>query len=472
MLKYKKNNLEAILMSKYYLAIDIGASSGRHILGSVENGKICLEEIYRFENGIKTTDEGLFWDVEALFSEVVAGIAKCREIGKIPTSVAIDTWGVDYVLLDENEKELLPVYAYRDSRTAEWVDSDLFPVSYDELYAKTGIQRQSFNTVYQLYCDKISGRADRAKHYLMMPEYLSYKLTGVMRNEYTEASTTSMVNAKEKAWDREIIEKIGVNPDIFLPLSLPGTVVGELKGEIAERVGFNTTVVLAPSHDTASAVAACPIDAESVYISSGTWSLMGTENLNPVLTKEARDAGFSNEGGAEYRFRFLKNIMGMWLFQNVRKNTDKRYTYDQMMEMAKASSFRKIIDVNHPTLVAPTSMIEAVNRLAGDENLPLGDTLSCIYHSLASMYQKTVSGIEEVTGKKIKNIFIVGGGSRDAYLNELTGKYTGKSVTIGLGEATATGNIISQIMKDENITLAEARKIIKNSFDIKEVYTP
>ena len=458
-------------MKKYYLAIDIGASSGRHILGSVDNGKLCLEEIYRFENNIKVTDEGLTWDVEALFSEVVAGIAKCKEIGKIPQSVAIDTWGVDYVLLDENEKELLPVYAYRDSRTAELPTSEKFPISYEELYSRTGIQMQAFNTVYQLYCDKQSGKADRAKHFLMMPEYLSYKLTGVMRNEYTNASTTSMVNAEKKCWDEEIIGKIGVDASNFLPLSLPGTEVGAFKADIAERVGFSSTVLLAPSHDTASAVAACPIDDSSVYISSGTWSLMGTENLVPILTEQAREANFSNEGGAEYRFRFLKNIMGMWLFQNVRKNTGKKYSYDEMMNMAKASSFTTVIDVNHESLVAPESMIAAVNRLAGDEELPLGDTLSCIYHSLASMYAKTVAGIEKITGKQIESIFIVGGGSKDSYLNELTGRYTGKNVVIGLGEATATGNLISQIMKDQGITLCEARKTVRNSFNIKEVYT-
>lgn len=458
-------------MVKYYLAIDIGASSGRHILGSIDNGKLCLEEIYRFENNINVSEEGLTWDIDSLFSEVVSGIAKCKELDKIPTSIAIDTWGVDYVLLDENEKELLPVFAYRDSRTAGVPTSEEFPIKYEELYSITGIQIQPFNTVYQLWCDAKSGKVAKAKHFLMMPEYLSYKLTGKMRNEYTNASTTSMVNAKSKQWDDEIIEKIGVNKEIFLPLSLPGTEVGALKADISERVGFESTVVLAPSHDTASAVAACPIDDKSVYISSGTWSLMGTENLVPILTDEARKANLSNEGGAEYRFRFLKNIMGMWLFQNVRKNTNKKYSYDEMMKMAMDSNFDVIIDVNDPSLVAPESMIDAVNKLAGNETLPLGDTLACIYNSLAETYANTVAQIEKITGKAIDNIFIVGGGSKDAYLNQLTGMRTGKSVVIGLGEATATGNLISQIMKDEGISLVEARKIIRNSFEIKEVYS-
>ena len=456
-------------MKTYYLAIDIGASSGRHILAHLDGGQLRLEEIYRFDNNVKRTDDGLIWDIESLFSEVVSGIAKCRELGKIPVSVAIDTWGVDYVLLDENEKEIVPVIAYRDERTAGVPTSPDFPFSYEKLYAKAGIQMQPFNTVYQLYCDKQSGRSDGAKHFLMIPEYLSYKLTGVMRNEYTNASTTSMVNAESKTWDADIINGIGINTELFLPLSLPGTEVGKFSKAIEERVGFSSTVLLAPSHDTASAVAACPISDNSVYVSSGTWSLMGTENLVPILTDTARNANFTNEGGVDYRFRFLKNIMGMWLFQNVRRNLDKKYSYDEMMQMAKASSFTSIVDVNDESLVCPENMISAINKLAGNEDLPLADTLSCIYHSLASMYAKTVREIEDITGKNIDSIFIVGGGSKDSYLNELTARYTGKKVVIGLSEATATGNLITQIMKHEGITLEAAREIVKKSFDIKEI---
>ena len=244
--------------------------------------------------------------------------------------------------------------------------------------------------------------------------------------------------------------------------------VGGFTDEIKARVGFDATVTLAPSHDTASAVAACPINDNSVYISSGTWSLMGTENTFPVLNSSAREANFTNEGGIEYRFRFLKNIMGMWLFQNVRRNLNKKYTYDEMMKMAMSSRFDKVIDVNDESLVCPENMISAVNKLAGDEDLPLADTLACIYVSLASMYAKTVCEIEQITGKTVDNIFIVGGGSKDAYLNSLTARLTGKRVVIGLGEATATGNLISQIMRDKNISLNDAREIVLSSFDIKE----
>ena len=269
----------------YYLAIDIGASSGRHILGSIENGKLRLEEIYRFENGMQNSHDGLIWDMDALFSEVVNGIAKCKETGKIPTSIAIDTWGVDYVLLDANGQPLLPVYAYRNARLEGVSD---FPIPFEELYAKTGIQYLNFNTVYQLYLDAKSGKAAKAKHFLMIPDYLAYKLTGVMKNEYTVASTTAMVNAKTNTWDEEIIEKLSLLPSLFLPLTLPGEEIGVLTERIAKEVGFTASVVTAPSHDTASAVAACPIDDKCAYISSGTWSLFGTENTFSVTSDEAR----------------------------------------------------------------------------------------------------------------------------------------------------------------------------------------
>ena len=449
----------------YFLAIDIGASSGRHVLGSIEEGKIKLEEIYRFENGMQNSPDGLIWDMDALFSEVVNGIEKCKKIDKIPASIAIDTWGVDYVLLDEKKQEMLPVYAYRNARLDNVLD---FPIPFEELYEKTGIQYLKFNTVYQLYLDAKSGKAKRAKHFLMIPDYLAYRLTGVMKNEYTIASTTAMVNAETKTWDKEITECIGVDPSLFLPLILPGEEIGAFSAEIADRVGFNACVVAAPSHDTAAAVAACPIDGKCAYISSGTWSLFGTENTFPVTSNAAMAANFSNEGGVEYRFRFLKNIMGMWLLQNVRRSLEKRYSYDDMMHLAMDSSCKKIIDVNHPSLNAPENMIKAVNALAGNADLPVEDTLSCIYHSLASMYAKCTDSAEKLTTKELDSIFIVGGGSKDKYLNTLTAKYTGKRVIVGLEEATATGNIAAQIMRYNKITLTEVREKIRSSFDIKE----
>ncbi len=452
----------------YYLAIDLGASSGRHILGSIENGKLLLEEIYRFDNGIKNENGTLVWDIEYLTNEVINGIAECKKLGKIPSTVAIDTWGVDYVLLDDNEKEILPVVAYRDSRTEGIPEKVDKIIPREELFSRTGIQAINFNTVYQLYCDKQSGKLNNAKHFLMIPDYLSFKLTGIMANEYTNATTGSLVNAKTKNWDEVLIGKLGFNKELFLPLSLPATKLGNLSKEIKERVGFDATVIHAPSHDTASAVAACPIDDKSVYISSGTWSLIGTENKTPILDFGASQNGFSNEGGVEYRFRFLENIIGMWFFQNIRKNLDKKYTYDEMMEMAINSKYDKLINPSDSSFLAPENMVKAVRTYLGDDNLPISDVLKSVYLSLAHSYDDAVKTIEKYSNKKIDNILIVGGGSKDKYLNALTSEITGKKVLTGLSEGTAIGNLLSQVMYSNNINLDEARKIVKNSFDIKE----
>lgn len=452
----------------YYLAIDIGASSGRHILSHFENGRIVLEEIYRFDNGIRKEDGVLVWDAAHLLQEVKAGVAKCKELGKLPKTLAIDTWGVDYVLLDETGRELFPVIAYRDSRTAAVQEEVASLISPEELYRRTGIQRQNFNTIYQLYCDKKSGKLAKAAHFLMMPEYLSYKLTGVMKNEYTNASTTGLLNAREKTWDTGLLSLLGLPQRLFLPLSLPGTEVGPLADDVRNEIGFDLTVLLAPSHDTASAVAACPLTEDSVYLSSGTWSLIGTETRRPILNDRARRANFTNEGGVEYRFRFLENIMGMWLFQNIRKNLEKKYTYDEMMELAMQSAYDKTFDCNDPSLTAPDNMIEAIRTLLG-EPLEIGDVLSSVYHSLAKSYKHAVDEIEALSEKAISRILIVGGGSKDRYLNALTARVTGKTVCTGLSEATALGNILSQIMADQKIGLSEARQIVKQSFEFQEV---
>lgn len=455
-------------MNTYYLAIDIGASSGRHILGYVEKGKLSLEEIYRFDNNIKNENGTLIWDIESLFTEVKAGIKKCKEIEKIPKTIAIDTWGVDYVLLDENKKEILPAVSYRDSRTINVEKEVNDIISQAELYSRTGIQKQSFNSIYQLYCDKESGKLSNAKHFLMMPEYLSFKLTGEIRNEYTNATTTNLVNAENKEWDKYILDTIGIPSEIFCGLSQPFTLVGNFTDQVKNEVGFDSAVILCPSHDTASAVAACPTDTESVYISSGTWSLIGTENMKPVLSEKALKANFTNEGGLEYRFRFLKNIMGMWLLQNIRRNINKKLSYDEMMKLAETSTFTEKIDPNDNVFLAPENMIEAVRNYLGKPDLSLADVLSSVYHSLAESYKKATEEIEYISGKEIKAIHIVGGGSKDKYLNKLTAKYTGKKVFTGLMEATATGNILSQIMSDKKITLTEAREIVKSTFDVKE----
>ncbi|MFR6065203.1 MAG: rhamnulokinase [Eubacterium sp.] len=454
----------------YHLAVDIGASSGRTILGWIDNGKIKLEEVYRFENYIKKEKGTLVWDIKHLVKEVVNGISKCSEIGKIPKTVAIDTWGVDYVLIDEKGKEILPAVSYRDNRTYLVQEEISKLVPQKELYGRTGIQKQNFNTIYQLYCDKKSGKLDNAKYFLMIPDYIAYKLTGVMKNEYTNATTTNLVNAKTKNWDYEIIDRLGIKKDIFFELSMPKTEIGSFNYETKKVVGFDCKVICAPSHDTASAVCACPVNDKSVYISSGTWSLIGTENTEPVLSDDALNANFTNEGGINYRFRFLKNIMGMWLFQNIRRNLDKKFTYDDMMNLAMQSTYCEKIDPNAPEFIAPENMIDSVKKYLKNDTLALDSVINSVYHSLAQSYADAVLEIEIISGKSIETIIIVGGGSKDRYLNSLTRKYTGKKVLAGPVEATATGNIICQLMyDDEDLTLEKARELVKNSLDIKEV---
>ena len=452
------------------LAIDIGASSGRHILGWIENGVINQQEIYRFENNIINKDGSLIWDIEHLVNEVKSGIKQCKKIDKIPLTIAIDTWGVDYVLLDESKTEILPAVAYRDNRTIGVPEEIDKIIQRFELYKRTGIQSINFNTIYQLYCDKKSGKLDFAKHFLMIPEYLSYKLTGVIKNEYTNATTGAIVNTHTKKIDKELLELLGIKTDIFKELSAPKDIVGNFSDDIREEMGFDATVILCPSHDTASAVAACPVNDNSVYISSGTWSLIGTENAEPVLSEEAMLGGFTNEGGIDYRYRFLENIMGMWLFQNIRRNLNKAYTYDQMMDMAKQSGFKQLINPNAKEFVAPDSMIEAIRSYLDNDELSIADVLSSVYHSLAFSYSEAVKTIEKVSGKQIEVINIIGGGSKDSYLNELTKMYTGKKVFAGPTEATAIGNLITQFMYfDKDLTLEQARKIVKKSFSVTEV---
>lgn len=453
---------------KYCLAIDMGASSGRHILGFMEDGKLKLEEIYRFENGIVDIDGTLCWDIDHLFTEIKNGLKECKKLGKIPETVAIDTWGVDYVLLDKDKKEIMPAVAYRDHRTSGIPEEIDGIIPRNELYERTGIQATNYNSIYQLYCDKKSGKLKNAEYFLMMPEYFSFKLTGEIRNEYTLSTTGGLVNTKTFERDEEILEKLGIPQKIFSPLSLPGTVVGTLTDEIKAEIGFDTTVILCASHDTASAVAACSVGDNGIYISSGTWSLIGTENAQPVTCEKAMNSGFTNEGGIEHRYRFLENIMGMWLLQNIRKNLDKKYTYDEMMQMAMESDFTECVNPNAEEFLAPESMVEAIRKYLGKPELPIGDVINCVYHSLANAYNEAVKVIEEISNKQVDVINIVGGGCKDTYLNSLTEKITGKKVIAGPVEATAAGNIMVQLMYlDKNLDLTKARELIQRSFGKK-----
>lgn len=461
-------------MERYYLAIDIGASSGRHMLASMKDGKMQLEEVYRFPNGMDDKNGTLCWNVERLFTEIKNGLKKCKEIGKLPVSMAIDTWGVDYVLLDKDDRILGDTVGYRDSRT-EGMDEKVYEViPQDELYARTGIQKQIFNTVYQLMAVKESHPEylEQAESILMIPDYFHFLLTGVKKNEYTNATTGQLVSPKTNDWDYEMIDMLGYNSKMFRPVSMPGTVVGEFAEEVQKEVGFNCTVVLPATHDTGSVVLAVPTnDDDAVYISSGTWSLMGIERKEADCSMESMKANFTNEGGYDHRFRYLKNIMGLWMIQSVKKEFTEDLSFAQICEMASKETISSIVDCNDDCFLAPKSMIKAVQdfcRRTGQQ-VPetVGEISSVIYNSLAKCYGDTVKEIEEITGKKYSTIYVVGGGSNAGYLNELTAKYTGKKVSAGPSEATAIGNVIVQMLHDGVFKdLPEARTCVRESFDV------
>ena len=462
-------------MEKYYLAIDIGASSGRHMLAGMKDGKMQLEEVYRFPNGMDNKNGTLCWDVERLFTEIKNGLKKCKEIGKIPVSMGIDTWGVDYVLLDKDDNILGDTVGYRDSRT-EGMDEKVYEViPQDDLYARTGIQKQIFNTIYQLMAVKElhPEYLEQAETILMIPDYFNFLLTGVKKNEYTEATTGQLISPKTNDWDYELIDMLGYNSGMFLPVSMPGTVVGGFTEEVQKEVGFNCTVVLPATHDTGSAVLAVPTnDDDAVYISSGTWSLMGIERKEADCSMESMKANFRNEGGYDHRFRYLKNIMGLWMIQSVKKEFTEDLSFAQICEMASKETISSIVDCNDDCFLAPKSMIEAVQKFCRDTNQQVPETVgeisSVIYNSLAKCYGATVEEIEAITGKKYSTIYVVGGGSNAGYLNELTAKYTGRKVSAGPSEATAIGNVIVQMLHDGVFaSLPEARTCVKESFDVK-----
>ncbi len=459
----------------YYLAVDIGASSGRHILGSVQDGKIVIEEVYRFKNGNVKRNGHLCWELDRLFAEIINGMKKCAELGKKPSYMGIDCFGVDFVLLDKDNNIIGDTVAYRDSRTDGMPEEVYKKVPYDTLYARTGVQTQRFNSIYQLYSIKTtSDNLDKAERYLHIAEYFNFLLTGVQKNEYTMTSTTQMMHAETKDFDAEILTTLGIPTKIFTKPEMPGTVVGKLTEAVKAETGLDCTVILAAAHDTASAVMAVPTIDPCIYISSGTWSLMGTllPKMNPSL--EGRDAGLTNEGAHDGSVRYLKNIMGLWIIQSIKKELNDEYSFGQLCDMAMESSYEGKIDVNDDMFLAPESMLDAIKTFLANrgEKAPesLGDVLRCVYHSLAQSYSETVLEIEKMTGNKYDAIHIIGGGSKDDYLSRLTAQYTGKAVYSGPTEATAIGNLLIQMLDaGEFKDLAEAKRAIAASFPIIKV---
>lgn len=458
-------------MGKYFLAVDIGASSGRHMLGHIEDGKLILEEVYRFPNGTSLKNGHQCWDHEGLVENIIKGMEKCAEIGKIPSYMGIDTWGVDFLLLDGEGKVIGDAVGYRDSRT-ENIDKKVYEfVPENELYRRTGIQKQLYNTVYQLMALKEQAPEQllAAKTLLMMPDYLGYRLTGICHQEYTNATTAQLVNIETGEWDTELIERLGYPRELFGKLYMPGETLGQLSPDIAKRVGYDLTVIHPASHDTGSAVLAVPTNSDNIaYLSSGTWSLMGIERMTPDSSERACRHNFTNEGGYGKRFRFLKNIMGLWIIQSIRRELNGKYSFGELSAMAEAVSDTEYrINVNDNRFLAPDSMINAIKDACNAPDMPLDVLLCCVYHSLAECYASTIEEIYDMTGKMPEALHIIGGGSQDGYLNRLTAKALSIPVYTGPTEATAIGNILSQMLgAGVFATVAEARETVFCSFDV------
>ena len=427
----------------YCLAIDIGASSGRHIVGWQADGKMQTKEVYRFPNGVTEQDGHLIWDIRKLFSHVVRGILEAfREFPEIE-SLSIDTWGVDYVLL-KGDEEVLPVYAYRDSRTEAVIPEVHKKVPFSQLYAHTGCQFQPFNSVYQLYDDLKKGRLEGVGHVLMIPEYLLWKLSGVKAREYTNATTMGLVNAQTGELDTEITDALGLPRHLFPKLSQPGTVLGNLRPEIAEAVGGNCKVILCATHDTGSAVEGIPMEGNHPYISSGTWSLLGVKTPKPITDAGSEKANYSNEGGVGYN-RYQKNIMGMWLVNELRRDICPDTPFPEIVKMAEESTCDITVDANAPAFLSPESMKAAFDRATGGKLQTVGDYFRCAYRSLAISYRFALDELEANTGKKYEKLYIVGGGAKNQFLNRLTAEATGKEIIALPIEATALGNLKIQI---------------------------
>ena len=417
-----------------YLAIDIGASSGRHIVGWQEEGKLQTEEVYRFPNGVTEQDGHLTWDIDALVFHVKAGIEKARErFGRIE-SLSVDTWGVDYVLL-RGDEEVRPCYAYRDSRTEAVIPQVHEKISFTRLYRHTGIQFQPFNTVYQLYADKMAGRLDGVTDFLMIPEYLMYKLCGVKSHEYTNATTGGMVSAETGEFDPAILEALDLPRHLFHKLQQPGTVIGDYEG---------IQVVLCATHDTGSAVEGIGMEEDAPYISSGTWSLLGVKTPRPITNEASELANWSNEGGVGYN-RYQKNIMGMWLVNRLRDELCPDKPFPEIVAEAEKSRFEETVDANASIFLAPESMKAAFDKALSMQPQTVGDYFRCAYRSLALSYMNAIQELQHNTGKHYDSIYIVGGGAKNGFLNALTEKASGKKVIALPIEATAIGNLRVQM---------------------------
>lgn len=441
---------------RYYLAIDIGASSGRHVLGSVVDGKIELEEVHRFDN-VQVRRRGHdCWDIDMIWENILVGLEKCREAGKIPEAIGIDTWGVDFGHVGKDGKIIGMPRAYRDPYT-EGIPEKVFEIiPREELYAITGVQIMNFNTIFQLYAQskEADSRLPETDKILFMPDLLAYMLTGRMVCEYTDASTSGLINPLTRDFQKDLLTRLGIDPSILLDITQPGAKVGVLKKEICEETGMEAIPVIAiAGHDTASAIAAVPAaDENFAYLSSGTWSLMGIESREPIIDQKSYEYNLTNEGGIEGTTRFLKNITGMWLLEQSRKTWEKegrKYTYAEIEAMGlKAIDFPSTIDPDDPRFAAPKDMdaeIKAALKESG-QRVPEndGEMISCIYHSLTRKYKDVIEMLQNFASFKIEKLHVIGGGSANKLVSQLTADTLGIPVIAGPVEGTAIGNIMMQ----------------------------
>lgn len=464
----------------YNLAFDYGASSGRMILSKFEDGRISLEELHRFDNEPVRIGKYFYWDTFRLFHELKAGLKKAATLNLPISSLAIDTWGVDYGFIDKDGNLIGNPVHYRDDRTIGVIDEVGKIIPLEELYNITGIQFMNFNTIFQFVADK-KMRPDiyeKADKFLMMPDLLNYFLTGKMYNEYTNASTGQLLDAAKRDWDYSLFDRLGIKRSLCCEMIQPGTVVGDLLDEVVKETGLEGVKVIAVgSHDTASAVAATPFEDENAaFLSCGTWSLLGMEIDEPILNENSYKYNYTNEGGVEGKIRFLKNINGLWIMQNLRRNWSRFEQEVSFPDIIKASREAKrqdfIINPNDARFTAPYNMMKEVITYCEEtgQGTPsgLGEIAMAIYNGLTEEYKTTIENLEKITGKTISCINMIGGGIKDQLLCELTAKRTGKKVVTGPVEGSALGNIVMQLKSIGVIeSLDEARKIVKASSEQK-----
>lgn len=465
----------------YNLAFDFGASSGRLMLSTYNGKKISLEEIHRFTNEPVGMNGRLFWDFPRMFNEIKIGLKKVAKKGIEPSGIAIDTWGVDYGLIDKEGHLISNPICYRDARTHEVIDEVEEILSFREFYKRMGLQFMELNTVYQLYFDATRRRdiIENVDALLFMPDLFGYFLSGKKYSEYSIASTSQMVNANERTWDDDTIKKLNIPRGILQDIIMPGTVVGQLRADVAEEVGLNQVPIIAVGgHDTASAVCASPLTSRnSAYLSCGTWSLLGIESNEPIINDQSFEHNFTNEGGVEGKIRFLKNITGLWILQQLKKKWSEDFpdlSYPDIIEAAKKATRRDfIIDPNDERFNVPKDMVKEVKAYCKEhqsaEPETMGEIALAAYNGITDKYKEEIQGIEDVTGQTIDVLHMVGGGIQDKFLCTLTAEKIGKKVIAGPIEASVTGNVLMQLKALGHVeSLEECRQIVRDSFELEE----